>query len=300
MAAMETSARNGPPTPADDLDDLFDYDVSDVFRDVDTNMDAPTRSKALSNGDGKENGAGLGIDEEIKVLKKRAPIPKLDESRLLSPAGIPKLRRVAKERLRFKGKGREYTDAARLLNVYQLWLDDLYPRAKFVDALSMIEKLGHTKRMQTMRKEWIRESKPLEPLDELENTTEKTNDRTKSSKAAQIQPPIVAPLESARIPIHTNALNNKDDFYEASASLAEKGDEAKRTDTSNDSLFVSEDEKVVSDQPPDDDLDALLAEDDTRRAEGSALSPRQAHINSRTEDNFDDDLEAMAGLDDMW
>lgn len=27
--------------------------------------------------------------------------------RLLSPAGIPKLRRVAKERLKFKGKGHE-------------------------------------------------------------------------------------------------------------------------------------------------------------------------------------------------
>lgn len=47
-----------------------------------------------------------------------------------------------------------------MLNMYQLWLDDLYPRAKFADALAIIEKVGHTKRMQMMRKEWIDEGKP--------------------------------------------------------------------------------------------------------------------------------------------
>ena len=54
----------------------------------------------------------------------------------------------------------QYGDIARMLNMYQLWLDDLYPRAKFADALAIIEKVGHTKRMQMMRKEWIDEGKP--------------------------------------------------------------------------------------------------------------------------------------------
>ena len=124
MAATDIGARNVPPVPADDLDDLFDYDVGDVFRDVDTNIDIPARQKPLEKADGKENAAGLGIDEEIKVTKKRAPMPKLDENRsapwmsnqslecllehrLLSQAGIPKLRRITKERLKFKGKGHE-------------------------------------------------------------------------------------------------------------------------------------------------------------------------------------------------
>ena len=81
MAATDIGARNVAPAPADDLDDLFDYDVGDVFRDVDTNMDIPTSGKAIARTEGKENGAGLGIDEEIKVTKKRAPVPKLDENR---------------------------------------------------------------------------------------------------------------------------------------------------------------------------------------------------------------------------
>lgn len=49
---------------------------------------------------------------------------------------------------------------ARLLQHYQLWLDELYPRAKFADGLVMIEKLGHKKRLQTMRREWIDEGTP--------------------------------------------------------------------------------------------------------------------------------------------
>ena len=80
MAATNVGARNVPPV--DDLDDsLFDYDVGDVFRDVDTHMDVPAVQKPAARADGKENGAGLGIDEEIKVTKKRAPVPKLDENR---------------------------------------------------------------------------------------------------------------------------------------------------------------------------------------------------------------------------
>ena len=59
-------------------------------------------SKPTDNAD-----AGLGIDEEIIVTKKRIPNPKLDDVRLRSERGIPRLRTISKERLRFKGKGHE-------------------------------------------------------------------------------------------------------------------------------------------------------------------------------------------------
>lgn len=72
--------RNVPPT--DDIDEsLFDYDVGDVFRDVDTNMDVPAVPKPTTSTSGKENGASLGIDEEVKVTRKRVPVPKLDVNR---------------------------------------------------------------------------------------------------------------------------------------------------------------------------------------------------------------------------
>ena len=75
MAATDIGTRNVPSV--DDMDDsLFDYGVGDVFRDVDTNMEVPA-----VRVDGNEISAGLGIDEEIKVTKKRAPVPRLDENR---------------------------------------------------------------------------------------------------------------------------------------------------------------------------------------------------------------------------
>lgn len=79
---------------------------------------------------------------------------------MLSEQGIPKLRKITKTRLKLRRKGHEFADISRLLNTYQLWLDDLYPRAKFRDALAMVEKVGHSKRMQVMRKAWLDETKP--------------------------------------------------------------------------------------------------------------------------------------------
>ncbi|KAB8201527.1 replication fork protection component Swi3-domain-containing protein [Aspergillus parasiticus] len=140
--------------------DLFDYDVG-----LDELVQrAPTASSI--NAPTGDSGLALGLDEEVKVARKRQPVAKLDETRLLSQAGIPRLRRTAKQKLKFKGKGHEFSDAARLLQFYQLWLDDLFPRAKFADGLTIIEKLGHHKRLQVMRREWIEEEKPRAQVDD--------------------------------------------------------------------------------------------------------------------------------------
>ena len=66
------------------MDDLLNYDigVADVFQDVNTNMDIPSRVRAASQEVTKHSNGALGIDEEIKVVQKRKPIPKLDEDRL--------------------------------------------------------------------------------------------------------------------------------------------------------------------------------------------------------------------------
>jgi replication fork protection complex subunit Csm3/Swi3 len=156
MANAHVSERGSSPT-AGDLNDLFDYDIG--LDEIIPDNNAPNTNSTKASGTG-DSALGLGLDEEVKVAKKRQPVAKLDEGRLLSQPGIPKLRHTARQKLKFKGKGHEFKDAARLLNFYQLWLDDLFPRAKFADGLTIIEKLGHSKRIQAMRKEWIDEEKP--------------------------------------------------------------------------------------------------------------------------------------------
>lgn len=121
-AAMDAATEQaGSP----DAHDLFDYDLGldDILQ------GSNTASADASKPSGDPN--ALGLDEEVKVTKKRQPVAKLDEGRyvtsssrnscsiirlmlmliigkrLLSQAGIPKLRRTAKQKLRFKGKGHE-------------------------------------------------------------------------------------------------------------------------------------------------------------------------------------------------
>ncbi|KAJ4305046.1 chromosome segregation in meiosis- protein [Kalmusia sp. IMI 367209] len=211
--------------------------------------------------------AGLGIDEEIKVVKKRQPIPKLDEIRLLSDPGIPKLRRISKERLKLKGKGHEYGDIARMLNMYQLWLDDLYPRAKFADGLAMIEKLGHSKRMQLMRKEWIDEGKPRHTVeDEDEANIVITEEHTKQG---------------------TDQMEGIEQGNTIQGRLSEEEPQQELPNGTNDAEAPAED-------PDEDELDALLAESTIAPQTGASAAA------ARTEDPFADAMEAMAEMEEMW
>ncbi|KAK2796226.1 chromosome segregation in meiosis- protein [Onygenales sp. PD_10] len=262
--------------PDTSVDDLFDYDagLDEILGGIEQSQQTDPSNSAKN---GNAGGAGLGLDEEIKVAPKRQPIAKLDETRLLSQAGIPKLRRTAKSKLKFKGKGHEFSDAMRLLNFYQLWLDDLYPRAKFADGLAMIEKLGHTKRIQTMRKEWIDEGKPRlyadnndtsndisptpnaegTPPTNIENAISPNEEETTSLN-------ITVPVRDSRIPIE----NHNDLGGNEIPSIFGGGAKApERIFDDDDDLFVRDDQDLLvnnnkddQDVPEEDELDTLLAE----------------------------------------
>ncbi|KAM0671048.1 hypothetical protein ACQRIU_001443 [Beauveria bassiana] len=150
-SATKSAARTSGKDKHDELDN---YNIGDLSDDPFATPSPTSKNKR------KSNDAGLGIDEEVDVQKRpRAPTVKLDEDRLLSDAGIPKLRKRARG-LKLKGKGHEFSDMSRLLSFYQLWLDDLYPKARFLDALAMVEKAGHKKRLMTARNEWLNEGRP--------------------------------------------------------------------------------------------------------------------------------------------
>lgn len=192
---------------------------------------------------------------------------------------------------------------ARLLNLYQLWLDDLYPRAKFVDGLAIIEKLGHTKRLQTMRKEWINEGKPRDPAEDWGTGRQKPNGQHPSPVLGLGESPITRRSEGPGTPAATNAVDADDDeIYDATPKKLRETLTANQNQNQNaeESLFLSEEEEV-SYQPPDDELDALLAEDETRESGSTAVTAKQeAQGHTGQEANFDDEMEAMAGMDDMW
>ena len=190
--------------------------------------------------------------------------------RLLSKPGIPKLRALAKDgiskNLRLKGKGHEFSDAAKLLNYFQLWLDDLYPRAKFADGLQMVEKVGHSKRMQVMRREWINESKRKELY----------GDGDDDMYGGQTNP--VA---------ENGARQDKNDAHNG-----ERPPTGMDEDPNSDSLFFPDASKKQeareSDEPDDDELEALLAEQPTDPAR-----QKLQHEPMMDDSEGEDDLDAL-------
>jgi len=200
---------------------------------------------------------------------------------------------------------------ARLLNTYQLWLDDLFPKAKFMDGVSMIEKLGHKKRMQMMRREWIQEDKPKPPRDDDEDdfvipTEDAVREDTGASNTEE-QPSNVEPRVETQQSEGAQPRNNHNPFGEEEpdedeldALLAESelaSAPAPATSKQN-NAHTAEDQ-----EPDEDELDALMAEDAMDNSipkslfggpVSSATATKAAPI---AHDEFDDDEEAMAGMD---
>ena len=117
------------------------------------------------DGEGKLDRSGKEKDEGKEVEKKeRKMIARMDEARLLGPAGFPALIKGTKDFIP-RGKGHEVckmlissiaqwfiydlqaSDLNRLLQVYQYWTHRMYPKTQFKDTVDRVEKLCHSKRM---------------------------------------------------------------------------------------------------------------------------------------------------------
>ncbi|EME41829.1 hypothetical protein DOTSEDRAFT_55546 [Dothistroma septosporum NZE10] len=287
MPSAVPSIPRAGPAPPDELDRLLDYDnaVDDFLRDLPIGEGEQADTTSTDQQPRDE-------DQEVQVRKKRAPVPKLDENRLLSQAGIPKLRKIAKTRLKFRGKGHEFSDMSRLLNTYQLWLDDLYPRAKFRDALTMVEKVGHSKRMQVVRKAWLDETKP--------------HHRGQSPDVATSDP--IGVMDTNQDD-HNRSIRRDEDLFakmvrdrDLSATAdAPEGDELDALLAEDRALSARQQPQpnprakgpFAEHEPDEDDLDALLAEQDSITAsDGDAKKSRS---NSRGHEPNDDELGALMG-----
>ncbi|KAH7018232.1 replication fork protection component Swi3-domain-containing protein [Microdochium trichocladiopsis] len=282
MSSAMSGRKSSPPTANLDIDD---YDVDDdPFASEPEDKQKPASSKK------RKDVTGLGIDEEVAVAKKaRVPNVKLDETRLLSEKGIPRLRRKAGE-LKFKGKGHEFSDAARLLSFYQLWLDDLFPKARFLDALGMVEKAGHKKFMHMKRVEWINEGKPQSSRPEEDDVF---GGGGEEQRDAAVFPAKVAPIFQnqasgrPKTPTPADVPDDEDDLYGATPKATNS------VRPTGNSLFGN----GGDDAPDDDDLDALMAEEEAQRTGSVSLFGNGGNVSSRPAQKLapdeDDDLDAL-------
>ncbi|KAI7184140.1 hypothetical protein KC343_g13903 [Hortaea werneckii] len=285
-------------TIANDVQPNYDQDVDDFLRDLPVGGDTTNNNNnANANAEPAKD-----VDEEVKVRKKRAPVPKLDETLLLSHAGIPKLRQTGKK-FRFKGKGHEFSDIERLLNMYQLWMDDMYPRAKFRDAVTMVEKVGHSKRMQITRRGWMDATKPHrredspERLEDVAMRDDADEDRSPDGTGDDIFGDRAN--DQQQDTKHSEQRNGdgvpEDDDLDA--LMAENGD-GHQNNASQQQQRKSKPtgpfEEDDDDGPDEDELDALLAEENPAPPVSAPQQSQQRRGPFEEEDGPDEDeLDAL-------
>lgn len=193
-----------------------------------------------------------------------------------------------------------------MLNMYQLWLDDLYPRAKFKDALAITEKLGHSKKMQMMRRTWIDESKPQprEPSPEVEDvdmTGLGAGVRGEARRAGDGEEGLFAAMSpTARENVEQAPRQDKGDAPDddeldallAEGGMEEGGDQPPVPQIKQRGPFEEDDD------PDEDELDALMAEDGMAADKG--VVARSIQPASTSNQDFDDEEEAMMSMGGMW
>jgi replication fork protection complex subunit Csm3/Swi3 len=166
--------------------------------------------------------------------------------------------------------------------MYQLWLDDLYPRAKFGDGLTIIEKLGHSRQMQLQRKAWIEEGKPKLPVEDEDPDHDDYQPRSSRPGSKHGGEIARAGTSSSR----------------PSAEPDPGGDEGNGLDRERDGrpkqAGPSHDQSIQS-EPDEDELDALLAEEPSE----ATNRPAPQRPGPATERSFDDDEEAMREMEGM-
>lgn len=158
--------------------------------------------------------------------------------------------------------------------------------------------------MQSMRMEWINEGKPRSSVHEDSLFDQPGLPPREIGEGGKTDPRIAKLFENTvterpKTP-GADVDADIDDLYDATPRPAQR---TSAEVDSQDSLFgrgpsLFGPAKTVDDGPPEDDLDALLAEEEMMQAETAKVQPA-ATINKVT-DNFDDEMEAMAEMDNLW
>lgn len=191
-----------------------------------------------------------------------------------------------------------------MLAFYQLWLDDLYPKAQFLDALAMVEKMGHKKKIITERMNWINEGKPKSVHQDslFDEPVLPPREYTDAEARTRIAPVFQSLVSQRPKTPDLFGDDDEDDIYGATPKRATqpRAGGSSNTDSvyggAQASLFGPA--RVVDDGPPEDDLDALMAESEALLAGTENPQPSDPKNGSTAqEDDFDDDMEAMAEME---
>ncbi|KAL0946588.1 hypothetical protein HGRIS_012789 [Hohenbuehelia grisea] len=166
--AAEARARNRAPAPPP----LTPHQV------------LPSSSPPRETGPDTAQGTVGADDDAPKKRKKRL---RLDEHRMLGSDGFPSLIQMTKD-FKIKGKGHEATDLDRLLRIYQYWTHKLHPPTQFRDTVERVEKLCHSKLMNSALSRWRDEAHGKTPAPDEDIIDISDDERGGDASAAPSSP----------------------------------------------------------------------------------------------------------------
>jgi len=179
-----------------------------------------------------------------------------------------------------------------MLNLYQLWLDDLYPKAKFKDGLTMVEKLGHTKRMQVSRRAWIDESKGFRRREDEDAEMRLGDAAGQGEGNDEIFPIPSRSKESGPGQEQSGAGADAPDDDELDALMGEEPAAAAPPNTTGNGPTKPPGPFEDDDEPDEDELDALLNENPRPAVQPQQQTTKQKGPFEDDEDD-EDELDAL-------
>lgn len=168
----------------------------------------------------------------------------------------------------------------------------------------MVERLGHKKRIQMMRMNWINEGKPRESVHEYSifddpalPPRQNSNNETPATKFA----PIFKTDLNGREKTPGLFVDVEDDIYNATPRIA-RTQETIPSESNRESSSLFGPRRTIVPDDHEDDLDALLAEQEMEAANATSGFDAESHEHDMTvpEQNYDDDMEAMAEMGLEW
>jgi replication fork protection complex subunit Csm3/Swi3 len=177
----------------------------------------------------------------------------------------------------------------------------------------MVEKMGHKRMLQVARMEWINEGRP-KPDEDDDILPPVSNNTAQGDEPVERSTSRIAPIfekrasERPKTPAGDDLDAIMDDLYDATPQRPRSarqagplGAQASLFGAENSaSLFGPKKTTTETNELDEDDLDALLAEEDALQAAGGASKQSVAPSKDPAPDSFDDEMEAMAEMDGMW
>ncbi|KAH9043098.1 replication fork protection component Swi3-domain-containing protein [Lactarius pseudohatsudake] len=294
-ATTQPSANKDPDIDAlfDGIDDLDEFapalDLDALRREADARntrlvraeisasiptIQLSTATATTKSGDGQLDG-GDGNDDG---KKKRKPVARLDEARLLGKNGLPQLIRDTKN-FKPKGKGHE---------VYQFWTHRLYPKTRFKETVDRVEKLCHSKRMQVALSVWRDEAKGLINGVRLPPQGDNNDDDSSDTDSDAIVPPSG---DAAATADDGGATSSSQPPSPARPRLRRARSATSDSEREGDGPTLSSDDASRPPPSPQGDDAAMDADDDLWAALDTAPAPAAAPTTAQAPPNADPDEE---------